>query len=85
MPEKKLHMTQNIMNIFTRIDKLSSTELQTLRGGNYNPKFIKITNLVNVVKNRCFYKKNSYSSTCCRLIVTVVQYIVFPIALRVDR
>ncbi|CAF0761216.1 unnamed protein product [Didymodactylos carnosus] len=30
--EKKPHMTQNIMNIFTRIDKLSSTELQTLRG-----------------------------------------------------
>ncbi|OZG32386.1 RNA methyltransferase [Rickettsia endosymbiont of Culicoides newsteadi] len=25
-------MTQNIMNIFTRIDKLSSAELQTLRG-----------------------------------------------------
>ncbi|WP_375326948.1 RNA methyltransferase [Candidatus Tisiphia endosymbiont of Nemotelus uliginosus] len=32
VPEKKLHMTQNIMNIFTRIDKLSHTELQTLRG-----------------------------------------------------
>ncbi|MCC8482983.1 MAG: RNA methyltransferase [Rickettsia endosymbiont of Labidopullus appendiculatus] len=32
VPEKKLHMTQNIMNIFTRIDKLSSAELQTLRG-----------------------------------------------------
>ncbi|WP_341756164.1 MULTISPECIES: RNA methyltransferase [unclassified Candidatus Tisiphia] len=32
VPEKKLHMTQNIMNIFTRIDKLSTAELQTLRG-----------------------------------------------------
>ncbi len=32
LPEKKLHMTQNIMNIFTRIDKLSNTELKTLRG-----------------------------------------------------
>ncbi|MCC8372389.1 MAG: RNA methyltransferase [Rickettsia endosymbiont of Pseudomimeciton antennatum] len=32
VPEKKLHMTHNIMNIFTRIDKLSSAELQALRG-----------------------------------------------------
>jgi tRNA/rRNA methyltransferase len=32
VPEKKNHMTQNIINIFTRIDKLSSSELQTLRG-----------------------------------------------------
>ena len=32
VPEKKEHMTQNIMNIFTRIDKLSNSELQTLRG-----------------------------------------------------
>lgn len=30
--EKKPLMTQNIMNIFTRIDKLSISELQTLRG-----------------------------------------------------
>lgn len=32
VPEKKATMTQNIMNIFTRIDKLSTSELQTLRG-----------------------------------------------------
>lgn len=32
VPEKKPRMQQNIMNIFTRIDKLSSSELQTLRG-----------------------------------------------------
>jgi len=32
IPEKKLQMIQNIRNIFTRIDKLSKTELQTLRG-----------------------------------------------------
>lgn len=32
VPEKKLHMTQNIMNIFTRIDKLSSTELTNFKG-----------------------------------------------------
>jgi len=30
--EKKPRMQQNIMNIFTRIDKLSTSELQTLRG-----------------------------------------------------
>ena len=30
--EKKPQMIQNIKNIFTRIDKLSSSELQTLRG-----------------------------------------------------
>ncbi len=32
LPEKYPHMTQNIRNIFTRIDKLSKNELQTLRG-----------------------------------------------------
>lgn len=32
VPEKYPHMTQNIRNIFTRIDKLSQNELQTLRG-----------------------------------------------------
>ena len=32
VPEKKLHMTQKIRNIFTRIDKLSQSELQSLRG-----------------------------------------------------
>lgn len=32
VPEKKPRMQQNIMNIFTRIDKLSTSELQTLRG-----------------------------------------------------
>lgn len=32
VPEKRENMTQNIMNIFTRIDKLSKSELQTLRG-----------------------------------------------------
>ncbi len=31
-PEKKIQMTQNIMNIFIRIDKLSNNEVQTLRG-----------------------------------------------------
>ena len=31
-PEKKPKMTKNIKNIFTRIDKLSQNELQTLRG-----------------------------------------------------
>lgn len=30
--EKKTQMRRNIMNIFTRIDKLSNNELQTLRG-----------------------------------------------------
>lgn len=30
--EKKARMTRNIINIFSRIDKLSRTELQTLRG-----------------------------------------------------
>ena len=32
IPEKYPHMTQNIRNIFARIDKLSKNELQTLRG-----------------------------------------------------
>lgn len=32
LPEKTPGMKQNIRNIFTRIDKLSKTELQTLRG-----------------------------------------------------
>jgi len=32
LPEKHHHMTQNIRNIFTRIDRLSKNELQTLRG-----------------------------------------------------
>lgn len=32
VPEKRNQMTQNIINIFTRIDKLSNSELQTLRG-----------------------------------------------------
>lgn len=32
VPEKKPQMTRNIMNIFSRLDKLSKTELQTLRG-----------------------------------------------------
>lgn len=32
VPEKTPQMTQNIRNIFTRIDKLSKTEIQTLRG-----------------------------------------------------
>ncbi len=31
-PGKRPHMTQNIRNIFARIDKLSKNELQTLRG-----------------------------------------------------
>jgi tRNA C32,U32 (ribose-2'-O)-methylase TrmJ len=30
--EKKVLMKQNIMNLFNRIEKLSITELQTLRG-----------------------------------------------------
>lgn len=32
VPEKKLQMTQKIRNIFSRIDNLSQSELQTLRG-----------------------------------------------------
>lgn len=32
VPEKYEHMTHNIRNIFTRINKLSKNELQTLRG-----------------------------------------------------
>lgn len=32
VPEKYPHMTQNIRNIFARIDNLSKNELQTLRG-----------------------------------------------------
>ena len=32
IPEKYPHMTQNIRNIFARIDRLSKNELQTLRG-----------------------------------------------------
>lgn len=32
IPEKKEHMSQKIINIFSRIDKLSSNEVQTLHG-----------------------------------------------------
>lgn len=32
LPDKREHMTRNIQNIFTRIDKLSHNEVQTLRG-----------------------------------------------------
>lgn len=32
VPEKKEHMTQKIRNLFSRIDKISQAELQTLRG-----------------------------------------------------